>query len=132
MCSAPEQPITTPSMEAPWPRRGPTLAWAMEPSGAARSRRITDAATGLARAQRSVGLFAGPHLEKEVRGEGPAYLRDCWLLAVRCGATVSREPCGCRSPDMSSRLPCMSWHILSNDEAEIMWHLRSTCHVMGV
>merc|ERR1719221_2140068 len=55
-----------------------------------------------------------------------------WLLAVKFFQTSWREPCGCMSPDMSSRICNMSAHILSNDEAEMRWHLRSTCQVMGV
>jgi len=33
---------------------------------------------------------------------------------------------------MSSRCAFMSAHILSKVEAEMRWHLRSTCQVMGV
>merc|ERR1712176_700022 len=58
--------------------------------------------------------------------------RSCWLSAVKLVQTSSRAPCGCRSPDMSSRICFMSAHILSNVEAEMRWHLRSTCQVMGV
>ena len=32
---------------------------------------------------------------------------------------------------MSSVWAFMSAQSLSNDDAEIRWHLRSTCHVMG-
>merc|ERR1719277_1255291 len=57
--------------------------------------------------------------------------RFAWLLAVRFCHTSAREPCGCISPDMSSCWDFMSAHILSKLEAEMRWHLRSTCQVIG-
>ena len=47
-------------------------------------------------------------------------------------ADNSRAPCGCTSMDMSSRIASISAHILSKLDAEMRWHLRSTCHVIGV
>merc|ERR1719287_69072 len=54
------------------------------------------------------------------------------LLAVRLVKTTSRAPWAWRSLDISSRFCFMSAHILSKLEAEMRWHLRSTCQVMGV
>merc|ERR1740127_275396 len=44
----------------------------------------------------------------------------------------SRAPCACRSSDMSAFCAFISSHSLSIELADTMWHLRSTCHVMGV
>ena len=61
-----------------------------------------------------------------------AHLRDCWLLATRVWAESARAPCGWMSECMSAFCASMSLHILSKLEAEILWHRRSTCHVIGV
>merc|ERR1719277_434851 len=66
------------------------------------------------------------------RQSQPYRSRSTWLSAVKFVQTSSRAPCGYKSPDMSSRICFMSAHILSNEEAEMRWHLRSTCQVMGV
>merc|ERR1712003_76604 len=60
------------------------------------------------------------------------YLVIIMLLAARGVSTSSRAPCAWISIVISAGCCFMSKHILSKLDAEIMWHLRSTCHVMGV
>ena len=67
-------------------------------------------------------------IEKQPYGASPL---KSWLFAVIVSAVTSRLPCAYRSSDISSRCDFMSAHILSNVKAEMTWHLRSTCHVIG-
>merc|ERR1719258_251174 len=66
-----------------------------------------------------------------------AYLRVCWLLATILFVTNARAPCAWVSALMSSppSTVCSSFiflHMLSQALAETLWHVRSTCHVIGV
>lgn len=61
----------------------------------------------------------------------PAEPRSSLLLALSVSETCSREPWGWMSSDMSSACSSMSLHILSKEDAEMRWHLRSTCQVIG-
>ena len=45
--------------------------------------------------------------------------------------TSLREPCGCVSYSISSACSSMSLHMWSHDFAEMTWHVRSTCYVIG-
>ena len=55
-----------------------------------------------------------------------------WLSAARMSSTSSRAPCACVSGSMLSACIFISLYSLSKDLAEMTWHLRSTCHVIGV
>merc|ERR1719217_1364142 len=61
-----------------------------------------------------------------------AYLRDCWLLATICFFANARAPCAWVSLLMSSFCSCIILHMSSQAEAEILWHVRSTCHVWSI
>ena len=67
-------------------------------------------------------------IEKQPYGASPL---KSWLFAVIVSVVTSRLPCAYRSSDISSRCDFMSAHILSNVEAEMRWHVLSTCHVIG-
>merc|ERR1719316_2135550 len=61
-----------------------------------------------------------------------AYLRVCWLLATIFFVTNARAPCAWVSSLMSSFCSFIFLHMLSQALAETLWHVRSTCHVIGV